>query len=221
MKTAERAEARRLRCEGRSVREIERLVGVSRSSVSLWVRDIALTDDQREALRLAAPRKRWLGRSEHFRAKRRASQAEGRSAALRGEPLHVAGCMLYWAEGAKHRNTARLSNSDPEVLRLFARFLRTYFDVPNTRFRVWCNLFADHREHQAEVEQVWLDVIGVPRSCLTKSTVNVYSKYSQRKRVGRLPYGTCRLSVHSTAIVQHIYGAIQEYAGFDRPEWLD
>jgi hypothetical protein len=49
----------------------------------------------------------------------------------------------------------------------------------------------------------------------------VYSKYSKRKRVGRLPYGTCRLSVHSTAIVQHIYGAIQEYAGFDRPEWLD
>jgi hypothetical protein len=39
--------------------------------------------------------------------------------------------------------------------------------------------------------------------------------------MNRLPYGTCRLSVHSTAIVQHIYGAIQEYAGFDRPEWLD
>ncbi len=56
--------------------------------------------------------------------------------------------------------------------------------------------------------------------CLTKSTVNVYSKYSQKKRTNKLPYGTCRLSVHSTAIVQHIYGAIQEYAGFDRPEWL-
>ena len=38
--------------------------------------------------------------------------------------------------------------------------------------------------------------------------------------MNKLPYGTCRLSVHSTAIVQHIYGAIQEYAGFDRPEWL-
>jgi hypothetical protein len=36
-----------------------------------------------------------------------------------------------------------------------------------------------------------------------------------------LPYGTCRLVVHDTALVQSIYGAIQEYAGFDRPEWLD
>ena len=27
--------------------------------------------------------------------------------------------------------------------------------------------------------------------------------------------------VHSPFIVQSIYGAIQEYAGIDRPEWLD
>jgi hypothetical protein len=25
----------------------------------------------------------------------------------------------------------------------------------------------------------------------------------------------------STRIVQHIYGAIQEYAGFEEPRWLD
>jgi hypothetical protein len=36
-----------------------------------------------------------------------------------------------------------------------------------------------------------------------------------------LPYGTGRLAVHSTDVIQSIYGAIQEYAGIDRPEWLD
>ena len=51
--------------------------------------------------------------------------------------------------------------------------------------------------------------------------MNVYSKYSKRKRVGNLPYGTCRVVVSRTRIVQTIFGAIQEYAGFDRPEWLD
>ena len=29
------------------------------------------------------------------------------------------------------------------------------------------------------------------------------------------------MTVHSTFVVQSIYGAIQEYAGIDRPEWLD
>jgi hypothetical protein len=51
--------------------------------------------------------------------------------------------------------------------------------------------------------------------------VNVYSKYSLKKRANKLPYGTCKLVVHSTRIVQTIYGSIQEYGGFDRPEWLD
>jgi hypothetical protein len=27
--------------------------------------------------------------------------------------------------------------------------------------------------------------------------------------------------VHSTQIVQTIFGSIQEYGGFDRPDWLD
>ena len=62
--------------------------------------------------------------------------------------------------------------------------------------------------------------VTLPASCLRKSTVNVYSKYSKKKRKGRLPYGTVRVCVHSTKIVQQIYGAIQEYGGFDRPEWL-
>lgn len=43
-----------------------------------------------------------------------------------------------------------------------------------------------------------------------------------RFRKGRvLPYGTARLALHSTAVAQSIYGAIQEYGGFHRPKWLD
>jgi hypothetical protein len=51
--------------------------------------------------------------------------------------------------------------------------------------------------------------------------VNVYSRYSQRKRLNRLPYGTCRIVVSRTAVTQSIYGAIQEYAGITREAWLD
>jgi hypothetical protein len=51
--------------------------------------------------------------------------------------------------------------------------------------------------------------------------VNVYSKYSLKKRANKLPYGTCRVVVYRTRVVQSIYGAIQEYGGFDRPAWLD
>jgi hypothetical protein len=86
---------------------------------------------------------------------------------------------------------------------------------------IHCNLFADHLARQREIEQFWLDTLQLPPTALRKSIVNVYSKYSQKKRDNKLPYGTCRLVVHSTEIVQTIYGSIQEYGGFDRPEWLD
>ncbi|MCS7263556.1 MAG: helix-turn-helix domain-containing protein [Armatimonadetes bacterium] len=47
-KLAERQQARLLRKQGWSIKTIAKNLGVSRSSVSLWVRDIALTVEQRE-----------------------------------------------------------------------------------------------------------------------------------------------------------------------------
>jgi hypothetical protein len=127
--------------------------------------------------------------------------------------------MLYWAEGDKGRNAVRLANSDPAVIRFFAEFLRVEFGVPDEQFRVTCNLFTDHESRQREVEDFWLATLGLRRTSLCKSIVNRYSRYSQKKRKNKLPYGTCRLAVHSTEILQTIYGSIQELAGFDRPEW--
>ena len=129
--------------------------------------------------------------------------------------------MLYWAEGDKRRNTLGLANSDPHLLRLFASFLRRHFGVADEAFRVYCNLFADHAARQQEIEAFWLSSLELPPTCLRKSTINTYSKYSEKKRANMLPYGTCKLFVHSTRIVQTIYGSIQEYGGFHRPEWLD
>jgi hypothetical protein len=209
-----------------SIKEIAQLVGVAPSSVSLWVRDVPLTPEQHASLRQRNPLyNRQLrganGNAERWRAIRAGHQEEGRETARRKDWLFVAGVMLYWAEGDKtHRNAARISNSDPEVLRLFVRFLRECLEIPNDQMRVTCHLFADHVERQREIEQSWLDELGLTRDRLCKSFVNTYSKYSQKKRQGRLPYGTTRLTVHSTRVVQIIYGAIQEYGGFERPEWL-
>ena len=84
--------------------------------------------------------------------------------------------MLYWAEGSKTRNVAQITNSDPEVVRFFVEFLRQYFVLPDDRFSVTCNLFADHLARQGEVEHFWLETLRLPPSSLRKSIVNVYSK---------------------------------------------
>jgi hypothetical protein len=129
--------------------------------------------------------------------------------------------MLYWAEGARNRNCVLFANSDPEMIRFFNTFVRARFDVVDEQLAVKCNLFTDHEERQREVEDFWLGVVRLPRSRLQKSSVNRYSRYSQKKRKNKLPFGTCRFAVYSTEVAQTIYGSIQELAGFDRPEWLD
>ncbi len=224
MKTEARDEARRLRLEGASITEIENALGVARSSVSRWVRDVELGTAQRarllERVRLgpivAAERKAIRARTV-----REGYQEDGRRLARERDLTYAAGCMLYWAEGAKSRNQIQLVNSDPELIACFAAFLRRHFDVRPERMTLRCNLFADHLERQREIEDFWLDKLGLERESLRKSAVNQYSKYSKKKRLNKLPYGTATIRVHSTRIVQTIYGSIQELGGFDRPEWLD
>lgn len=224
MKTDERSEARRLRAEGYSVKEIERQLGVSRSSVSRWVRDVVLAADARgrlvDRVRLgpivAAERKAAAAREQ-----RRRLQMDGRRLARERDRSYAAGCMLYWAEGSKERNSVKLVNSDPELLAFFADFLRRHFEVDDSAVRVRCSLFADHAARRREIEAYWLSKLRLPAASLRRSRVNAYSKYSQKKRTNRLPHGTCEVTVDSTRIVQTIYGSIQEYGGFERPEWLD
>ena len=128
--------------------------------------------------------------------------------------------MLFWAEGSRDRHAVRFTNSDPMMVRFFVKFLRECFSVHDDRVAVRCNLFAEHVERQQEIEAFWLTALELPRASLRRSTVNVYSPYSKKKRRNRLPYGTCQITVCDTALVQNLYGAIQEYAGFDREEWL-
>ena len=100
MKLAEREEARTLRRrQGQSIKEIARALGVSTSSVSHWVRDVELTGEQLDALRARNPilNGQLAGvkaRAARARRLRAAAQAEGRAAARRSDPLHLAGCML-------------------------------------------------------------------------------------------------------------------------------
>ena len=213
MKTEERRRARELRAKGLSVREIAQLVGVSQASASVWVRDIRLTPEQRRVLDERGERGRaaaLLRRSEQARSVRRGYQDTGRRLARERGAGYSAGCMLYWAEGAKRRNSLKITNSEPELLAFFADFLERELEVSRESMSLSCNLFADHVDRQRAIEDYWLAKLGLPRSALRKSIVNVFSKYSKKKRIGRLPYGTAALQVHSTRIVQTIFGSIQE-----------
>jgi len=204
------------------VRLIAATLGVSVSSVSVWTRDIELTPEQRAANLERAGAVRGAACSARHRSRRRAYQQEGRERARLGEPLHIAGCMLYWAEGAKDRNQAALANSDPAMVEAFLLFLRSCFELSADDVAFHLNVYTGNGLTIDQVEQFWMRRLGLPKTCARKHIVNHFPTSSSGKRPNKLPHGVCTLKAKkSTRIVQHIYGAIQEYAGIDCPEWLD
>ena len=129
--------------------------------------------------------------------------------------------MLYWAEGAKDRNTVCFANSDPAMVRFFVEFLRKSFAIPDEDIAIRINVYLDNGHDVEAVHRFWLDQVDLPETCLRKPTINHFPTSSSGRRRNKLPYGVCTVRVlRSTWLVQHIFGAIQEYAGFDEPRWL-
>jgi hypothetical protein len=227
-KLAEYERARDLRRRGLSVKKIAAALGVASSSVSTWTRDITLTPDQQAALLIKGGgpwdperlRAAAAARSAACRARREEAQAAGRQLARVGDPLHRMACMLYWAEGRKGGNTVQFSNSDPHMVLLFRRFLTDCLGVDPSSIRVTLNVYTNNGMTIAEIEAWWLGLLELPPSCVRKHTLNHMPTSSSGRAKNKLPYGVCTLRVHNTWMLQHIYGAIQEYGGFDEPGWL-
>jgi hypothetical protein len=134
----------------------------------------------------------------------------------------MAGCMLYWAEGSKARNVLTFANSDRNMLRFFSRFLRKSLGVAAEDYRVRLNVYTNNGLSLRAIEDYWLEALQAPRSCLRGHSLNHYPTSTSGSKRNRLPYGVCSLRVaRSTWLVQHIAGAIQEYADFEQPKWLD
>ena len=143
-KDAERARARELRAQGLTYDEIARELRVSKSSISLWTRDLPHPERGPDD-----PSPRLAGLRRHYELQRR-SEDEKRHRYIQSvtddvgplteRELAIAGAVAYWAEGTKRkpwRRTERVifTNSDVDMIRLFLAFLRL-MAVPDDRLRL-------------------------------------------------------------------------------------
>lgn len=211
-------EAILLRKQGLSVNKIADQLKIAKSTASIWVHDIELTEPQTRALRQQNPeitKKASQANSDKNKAKREIYQHQGREVAKKHEWLHAAGCMLYWGEGSKGKNTVELCNGDLALHQFFMKFLFEYFNIDKSEFSIVINCYLDNNLTLDDIHNYWTTSLGLTNQNLKKATVKT-SSCSEK----RLPYGICKIKLGRTDIVQHIFGAIQEYSGVANPEWL-
>jgi hypothetical protein len=161
-KVKEHEAARVLRAEGHTLAEIATKLGVSKSSASLWVRDVPFTP---------SPRRHGPHRRPHPAHEAKLRQIEDlnregieRIGVLDEAAFLAAGAALYAGEGSK--DEVSFANSDPEMVRFFCAWLRRFFEIEEERLRVrvYLHLGLD----LDAVEQFWSELTQVPRSQFRK-----------------------------------------------------
>ena len=164
-KLAERQQARQLRRTGLPLSEIALRVGVSKSSVSLWVRDVEFAPLPRP------PRGRRRAPNALQRRKQAEIErlvAEGRSliGRLSEREFLVAGVALYAGEGSKTDGEVRFANTDPRMIAFFCAWLRRFFAIDEARLRV--RLYLHEGLDLAASVAFWSGATGIPPSQFRK-----------------------------------------------------
>ena len=213
MKLKEKNLALNLRKQGWSMNEIKDKLRVSKSSISLWVRNIKLTDDQKRALSQKGLTKESIERRRATRLSRENARRQIIVDAAREEidtlselELKLIGVALYWAEGGKtNRGSVQLSNGDPRIIRLMMKFFKKICKVPKEKFRAHIHIHPHLNIKKAE--NYWSSISGIPLNQFYK-TYSKPNKASQNKK-DSLPFGTFDIYVHSTELFLKIKGWIE------------
>ncbi|MEU3851984.1 hypothetical protein [Streptomyces sp. NPDC029554] len=199
-----REKARELRLQGWTYDRIQVELGCSKSSISLWVRDLPKPERKRTPEEASAiARRGWeatlrLRDEERQRTKETARQAVG---ALSPRELFLLGVGLYWAEGGKdkpydRRENVCFVNSDPGMIRVFLAWLDLLgVERERVRFAVMIHENAD----VPSAEQYWANLVEADHSAFHKTTLKRHNPKTVRKNTGNAYRGCLVIKVRKSA----------------------
>ncbi|WP_435853936.1 hypothetical protein [Streptomyces sparsogenes] len=198
-----RAKAREMRMRGMTYDQIQLELGCSKSSISLWVRDLPKPPPRTREEASAIAKRGWeatLRRREIERQQTKLAAAR-EIGELTDRELFLVGVGLYWAEGSKSKpyrlqERATFINSDADMIRLYLAWLGLLKVEPERlRYRVTIHESAD----TAEAERYWADVVGVQVTDLERTSLKKHNPKTVRKNVGEEYHGCLTVCVRGSA----------------------
>ena len=207
----DRDKARDLRSKGKSYSEIKMLLGVSKSTLSLWLKDMPLSKEQIRSLRDLNPK-----RIENFRATMKAKrdarlhsayrQAEKNISRLSEKELFMAGLFLYWGEGTKSsRGKISIANTDPAVIRFFLRWVSS-LGVPREEIKIKLHVYAD-MDIEKEIK-FWSKETSIPIKQFRAPYVKT-SALSNLTYKNGFGHGTCNAIFENIGFWEYIMMALK------------
>jgi transcriptional regulator with XRE-family HTH domain len=212
-----RARARELREQGLDYKRIAAELGVSKGSISLWVRDLPrperLSYEECCERQTEAVARYWAAERPIREARRTAVQttAAAQIGELTEREVLIAGAIAYWCEGTKnkpYRRTDRIifMNSDPALTRFFMRFLAV---AGIERHRLRCTVHIHESADLEAAQQFWLGITGLDAAQFRSPTLKRHNPRTVRKNTGDDYHGCLRIDVLRGA---NLYQKIEGWA---------
>ena len=194
-KVVERQRARELRATGATLASIAAELGVSKSSVSLWVRGVEFEERPRAPTRRPQkPHPMHLARlAELERCKQEAVRVIGEWS---DRDLFMFGLALYAGEGAKRDGELRFANTNPAMIATYVAWLRRFFEIDESRLRGKLYLHQD-LDLDAAISY-WSAITGIGAERFTKPyrAIRDPSIRSAKHRYGCLTVAYNSRSIH-------------------------
>lgn len=205
-----------LRLQGKSYSQIKKELKVSKSSLSLWLRQYPLS--KKNFKRLTSRNEK---RIESFRKTMRLKRETRLNAVylrekqkllpLKSRELYLVGLFLYWGEGLKaSTSSVSISNSDPKVMKFFIYWLTKSLKIPMQRLRVKMHFYKDMNIKTETA--FWSNELKIPVSQFNKPYIkNTTLKSVIYKGFG---HGTCDITIGGVPLKEEIMMGIKAISNY-------
>lgn len=217
--------ALKLRMEGKSYGEIQRILGVPKSTLSGWFSNLILSDtllskiNERthlKSIQALINRNKQQTIDAKIRKREINSKAASEIKFLSRRDLLLLGATLYWAEGYKRpivkngrevtHHSISLTNSDPILLVCFIKFLTEYCDVPRDKIKLSIRIFS--HQNEKTVREYWQNYLNIIPQNISSMRVTLSRSSMGKRPFDRLPYGVAQLRVYDTNLFHRVMGYI-------------
>ena len=203
--------ARELRHQGFSIREIQKKLKVSKSSVSLWVRDVRLTKKQIRKLyinkktgglkgSIVAAKNKIARREKLIKELRERGKKEIGNLSKRDKFL--IGVALYFSEGGKGDRNLQFCNSDPRAIKFMVEWFKEFCEVPKEKMRA--SLYLHNNLDEVKAKMFWSKLTKIPLSQFGKTYL--VKNNPKRLRKTKHIYGVFRLTISDANLHRKIMG---------------
>lgn len=205
-KTLMRQKAIELRLEGKSFGQIKTVLNVSKSSLSIWLKNYPLSEKQLKALIKPNPiRYEKMRKTKALKKQKRLDEVYEKMSVkiskLSDRELFVVGLFLYWGEGTKSSESIlAFTNTDPDMVKFFVKWLNL-FGIDNKKMKARLHLYTDMNVEKETL--FWSKYLNIKIDNFNKPQIKK-SKLSDITYKHGFGHGTCSVSYGNIHLYEQV-----------------